>query len=102
SLSHSEGEGLFLLMLLDVAFREADQVWGIDQSYLHRLFFRLLDRPSVANHPPDHPEGSDPNRRRAMNERGAVFGIVGDLKEFIHLFVFRLAVDDRDVEIAQP
>jgi|SRR5262245_17856441 len=27
-------------MLFDAAFREADQVWGIDQSYLHRLFFR--------------------------------------------------------------
>jgi hypothetical protein len=77
-------------------------MWGVDQSYLLRLFFRLLDRPSVAQHTPDHPEGSDPNRRRAMYERGAVFGIVSDLQELIHLLVFRLGVDDRDVEIAQP
>ncbi len=88
-------------MLFYVAFREADQVWGVDQSYLHRLFFRLLDRPSVAQHPPDHPKGSDPNRRRAMNERGSVFWIVGDLEELIRLFVFWLAVDDRYIEVAQ-
>jgi len=88
-------------MFFDVAFSEADQVWGVDQSYLHCLFFRLLDRPAVAQHPPDHPEGADPNRRRAMNERGAVFGIVGDLQELIHLFLFRVAVNDGDVEVAQ-
>ena len=90
------------MMFFDVAFREADQVWGVDQSYLLRLFFRLLDRPSVAQHPPDHPEGADPNRRRAMNECWAIFGVVGDLQEFIHLLVFRIAVNDGDVEVAQP
>src|SRR6266511_2586647 len=31
-------------MFFDVVFRETDQVWGVDQSYLHRLFFRLLSR----------------------------------------------------------
>src|SRR5882672_8055645 len=98
----SEGERLFFLMFFDVVFGEADQVWGVDQSHLRRLFFRLLDRPSVAQHPPDHPEGPDPNRRRAMNERGTIFRIVGNLEKFIRLFVFWLAVNDRDVEVAQP
>ena len=95
------GGGLFLLALFNVVFRKADQVWGIDQAYLLRLFFRLLDRPPVAQHPPDHPEGSDSNRCRAMNERGAVFGIISDLEKLVYLFVFRLAVDDRDIEITQ-
>src|SRR5262245_19829430 len=92
---------LFLLMVFNVVFSEADQVRGVDQSNLRRLFFRLLDRPSIAQHPPDHPEGSDANRSRAMNERRAIFGVVGDLEELIRLFVFRLAVDDGDVDIAQ-
>jgi hypothetical protein len=31
-------------MFFKLIFRKADQVWGVDQSYLYRLFFRLLDR----------------------------------------------------------
>jgi hypothetical protein len=31
-------------MFFNLIFRKADQVWGVDQSYLYRLFFRLLDR----------------------------------------------------------
>src|SRR5215813_9666276 len=96
-----EGEILFLLMLLDVIFRKADQMRGVDQSHLFGFFFSLLDRPPVTQHPPDHPEGSDPNRRTAMNERRSVFGIIGDLEELIRLFVFRLGVNDWDVDISQ-
>ena len=33
-------------MFFYVAFCKADQVWGIDQSYFHRFFFRF-SRPAI-------------------------------------------------------
>jgi len=49
-------------MLFDVAFREADQVWGVDQSYLLRLFFRKKKKRKDL-----HRMTNNTNDRRSVN-----------------------------------
>src|SRR5688500_1814170 len=70
-------------------------------SDLVRLSFRVFKLPTVTQDASNQPESSDANRRSAMYERRPVRRIVGDLQKLRHLFFFWIAVDDRNVEVAQ-
>src|SRR5262245_48861795 len=47
-------------MFFDVAFRKADQVWGVDQSDLFRLFFRKGQKGKDLHHMSDSTKQSRP------------------------------------------
>src|SRR5215813_13254402 len=93
--------GLFFLMLLDVSSRKTIQMGRVNQPDFFRLFFRPLDRPPVPQHTPDHPERADADGGGAMNERGAVFGVVGDLEKFVDLLFLRFREHYGDIKVSK-
>ena len=72
-----------LAVLFDVLASELVQVWGVLQSDLLRFLFRRLDCEAVAQHSPDHPECAHSYGGGAVNERGPVLGIIGELDLFL-------------------
>src|SRR5690349_16495325 len=60
------------LMRRDVVARELQPVRALAQSDFHRFGFCVFDFPAVAQDAPDHPERTDADCRRAMNERGTI------------------------------
>src|SRR5215207_4138529 len=88
-------------MCLNVLAGELEPVWTLAEPDFHGFSFRVFDLPAVSQDSPDHPEGADANRRRAVNKRGTVFRIVSDLEKLGDLFFVGITVSDGDVEVAQ-
>jgi hypothetical protein len=89
-------------MSLNVATGKLNQVRSLFQADLLRLFLSRVYFPAIAQHAANHPECADTYGAGAVNKRGTVCGIVGDLQELSCLFIFRLAEDERNVEVTQP
>jgi len=88
-------------VFLDVLASEFVQMRAFPQPDLLRLFFGRLHFPTVSQYPADHPKRSNADGRGAVNESGPVLRVISDLQELCSLFLFRLAKDDWNIEVAQ-
>ena len=88
-------------MSFNVPTGKLNQVRTLLQTDLLRFFFCRIHFPAIAQHAANHPESADTDGGGAVNKRGAVFGIVGDLQELGCLFIFRLSEHEGNVEILE-
>src|SRR5262249_11440665 len=79
---------LFFPIFLDIFDRKLIQMGGIDEADLFSLFLGRFNRHSIAQDATDHPECSDTDRRRTVNERRAVLFVVCNPQELSRLFFF--------------
>src|SRR6185295_15125685 len=91
----------FLSVFCDVVSRELDQVWRFAKTDLPGFFFGGFNSPTVPEHSTNHPKRADSNRGGAVDEHRAVSGIVGYLEELRRLFILRVTVDNRNVEVLE-
>src|SRR6266542_6631023 len=85
----------------DVPLRKLLEVGRVHQADLARLCDRGIPRPAVPHDASNQPERADADRCRAVDEHWTVRRIIAEPEEFGHLFVARIGIDDRQVEVLQ-
>src|SRR5262245_40479896 len=72
------------------------------QTDLLRFLLGILDGPVISQDTPDHPEGSDANGGRTVNESRPVLWIVGQLEKLCRLLIPGIVESDGNIEVTQP
>ena len=72
-------------MALDVLAGKLLEMWRLGTSPTLRASSSAASRAeAVAQHPANHPERADPDRRGAVDEHRVIGGIVGEAQELVH------------------